>query len=71
MKDKHRYRTMITFSILGYTLLCNKGEVSRQSLLTHGTLSTKQEFIVLVTISQKCDKTKATHNSKLFFNTGL
>jgi hypothetical protein len=38
-------------------------------LLTHGTLSTKQEFIVLVTISQKCDKTKATHNSKLFFNT--
>ena len=34
-------------------------------------MSTKQEFIVLVTISQKCDKTKATHNSKLFFDTGL
>ena len=48
----------------------NKSEVSRQKLLTHGNLSAKQELFVLVTFSQKCDKTKAKHNSKLFFNTG-
>ena len=60
----------LLFSILGSTLLCNPNEVSRQKLHTRGTLSSKQEFLVLVTFTQKCDKTLAIHNSKFFFNTG-
>ena len=60
----------LLFSILQSTLLCNPSEVSRQKLHARGTLSSKQEFLVLVTFSQKCDKTLAIHNSKFFFNTG-